>query len=226
MDNTEAIAIHDNLCRYGLPTTRILMRNAYHRSITLLWLRMQERGSHLTIQHVHSHHEKNTPLNDPKFNERWQLAAADEACEQAHVYPCQTPPALGIERFPIYHQGTYVEKRPSHTLRPFILKRHTLNLESLSQEGALQRAYPIAPNNLKKSLFLPEFLLKFRHKLWLQRLPTLHHRHSRGDYDRTILPFNPIVQYAYGMALQPTKSFPTSSWSAWAKNVSRTSGRR
>ena len=183
MDNTEAIAIHNNLCLYGLPSTRTLMRKAYRRSITLLWIRMQERGSHLTIQHVHSHLEKTTPPNDPKFNERWQLAAADEACEQAHEYPFQTPPALGIERFPIYHQGTYVEKRPSQTLRPFILKRHTLNLETLSQEGALQRAYPIAPNNLKKSLFLPEFLLKFRHKLWLQRLPTLHLRHSRGDYE-------------------------------------------
>ena len=68
----------------------------------------------------------------PNFNERWQLAAADEACEQAHEYPFQTPPALGIEWFPLYHQGTYVEKRPSQTLRPFILKRHTLNLETLS----------------------------------------------------------------------------------------------
>jgi hypothetical protein len=67
--------------------------------------------------------------------------------------------------------------------------------------------------------------LKFRHKLWLQRLPTLQHRHARGDYEDDS-PFNPIVQYAYGMALQPTNPFPTSSWSAWAEHVSRTSGRR
>ena len=95
----------------------------------------------------------------------------------------QTPPTLGIERFPNLHQGTYVEKRPSQTLRPFILERHSRNLSSLSQEGALQRAFPIAPNNLKRSLFLPEFLLKFRHKLWLQRLPTLHLRHLRDDHE-------------------------------------------
>ena len=36
MDNTEAIAIHNNLCLYGLPTTRTLMRKAYRRSIRLL----------------------------------------------------------------------------------------------------------------------------------------------------------------------------------------------
>jgi hypothetical protein len=35
MDNTEAIAIHKNLCRYGLPTSRKLMRNHYRRSIIL-----------------------------------------------------------------------------------------------------------------------------------------------------------------------------------------------
>jgi hypothetical protein len=61
--------------------------------------------------------------------------------------------------------GAYVEKRPSQTLRPSILESHTHNLASFSQEGVLQRAYPIASINLKKSLFLPEFLLKFRHKL-------------------------------------------------------------
>ena len=104
--------------------------------------RMQERGAHLTIQHVHSHLEKKTTQTHPKYNKRWQLAAADEACEQPYVYPFQTPPTLGIERFPVYH-----------------------------------------PNNLKRSLFLPEFLLKFLHKLWLQRLPTLHLRHFRGDYE-------------------------------------------
>ena len=67
------------------------MRKAYRRTITLLWHRMQERGAHLTIQHVHSHLEKKTTQTDPKYNERWQLAAADEACEQAHAYPFQTP---------------------------------------------------------------------------------------------------------------------------------------
>jgi hypothetical protein len=46
MDNTEAIAIHDNLYRYGF---RKLMRKAYRRTITLLWHRMQERGAHLTV---------------------------------------------------------------------------------------------------------------------------------------------------------------------------------
>jgi hypothetical protein len=121
MDNTEAIAINANLCRYGLPVTRKLMRKAYRRTITLLWLRMQERGAHLTIQHVHSHLEKETSLDDPKYNERWQLAAADNACEQAHAYPFQTPPTLGIERFHIFHLEAYVEK-PSHTRRPFILE--------------------------------------------------------------------------------------------------------
>ena len=49
MDNTEAIAVHTNLCRYGLPVTRKLMRKAYRRTITLLWHRMQERGAHLAI---------------------------------------------------------------------------------------------------------------------------------------------------------------------------------
>jgi hypothetical protein len=29
------------------------------------------------------------------------------------------------------------------------------------------------------------------------------------------------LQYAYGMALQPTKPFPTASWCAWEKKVSR-----
>ena len=58
------------------------MRKAYRRTITLLWHSTQERGAHLTIQHVHSHLEKKTFLNDPKYNERWQLAAADEACEK------------------------------------------------------------------------------------------------------------------------------------------------
>jgi hypothetical protein len=111
MDNTEAIAIDNNLCRYGLPITRKLMRKAYRRTITLLWHRMQERGVHLTIQHVHSHLEKQTPLDDTKYNERWQLTAADEVCEQAHTYPFQTPPALGTEKFPIFHLGAYVVYR-------------------------------------------------------------------------------------------------------------------
>ena len=34
-----------------------------------------------------------------------------------------------------------------------------------------------------KFLQLPEFLLKFRHKMWLQRLPTWAMRHKRNDHE-------------------------------------------
>ena len=96
MDNTQAIAIHDRLRTNGLPPARKLMRVHYRRTIALLWSRMQQRGTYLSITHVHSHLEKKTSLTDPKYNERWQLAAADEACEQAHACPFQTPPTLGV----------------------------------------------------------------------------------------------------------------------------------
>ena len=184
MDNTEAIAIHKNLCRYGLPTSRKLMRMHYRRSITLLWHRMSQRGRHLTVEHVHSHLEKETPEDHPLYIPRWQLAAADTACEEAHSYCEFEPiPVLGTEAFPIYHNQRYIEKRPGQTLTRFILERHTVNLCKLTQEGALQRAFPMATDNIKKARLLPEFLLKFRHKLWLQRLPTAVLRHHRDDHE-------------------------------------------
>jgi hypothetical protein len=38
-------------------------------------------------------------------------------------------------------------------------------------------------DNIKKARLLPEFLLKFRHKLWLQRLPTAILRNQRDDHE-------------------------------------------
>ena len=135
MDNTEAIAIHKNLCRYGLPTSRKLMRKHYSRSITLLWHRMNQRGRHLEVKHVHCHLEKETPRDHPLYIPRWQLAAADTACEEAHSYCDFEPiPVLGTEPFPIYHNQRYIEKRPGQTLARFIIERHTRKLCELAQE--------------------------------------------------------------------------------------------
>jgi hypothetical protein len=39
----------------------------------------------------------------------------------------------------------------------------------------------MAAYNIKKARLLPEILLKFRHKLWLQRLPTAVLRNQRDD---------------------------------------------
>ena len=90
---------------------------------------------------------------------------------------------LGTELFPIYHNQKYIEKRPGQTLARFIIERHTRKLCGLAQEGALQRAFPMATDNIKKARLLPEFLLKFRHKLWLQRLPTAVLRNHRDDHE-------------------------------------------
>jgi hypothetical protein len=111
IDNTEAIGIHKNLCRYGLPTSRKLMRKHYRRSITLLWHRMNQRGRHLQVEHIYSHLEKETPRDNPLYIPRWQLAAADTVCEEAHSYCDFEPiPVLGTELFPIYHNQKYIEK--------------------------------------------------------------------------------------------------------------------
>jgi hypothetical protein len=92
---------------------------------------------------------------------------------------------LGTELFPIYHNQKYIEKRPGQTLARFIIERHTRKLCELAQEGALQWAFPMAAtDNIKKARLLPEFLLKFRHKLWIQRLPTAVLRNQRDDHDR------------------------------------------
>jgi hypothetical protein len=65
MDNTQAIAIHDRLLNYGLPPPRKLMRMHYRRSIALLLASMQQRGTFLSMTHIHSHQEKNTPRDHP-----------------------------------------------------------------------------------------------------------------------------------------------------------------
>jgi hypothetical protein len=41
----------------------------------------------------------------------------------------------------------------------------------------------MATDNVKKARLLPEFLLKFRHKLWLQKLPTAVLRNHRDDHE-------------------------------------------
>ena len=161
MDNTQAIAIHDRLRTYGLPPAHKLMRMHYRRTIALLWSRMQQRGTYLSITHVHSHLEKDTPRDHPLYLPRWQLAAADAAADAYHCQDYQPIPTTGTERFPIYHKDHYVEKRPGSTLRASILSRHETNLRLLQSEGAIQRAYPMAHEHGKKFLQLPEFLLKF-----------------------------------------------------------------
>jgi hypothetical protein len=70
MHNTHAIAIHDRLQKYGLPPPRKLMRMHYRRTIALLWSRMQQRGTYLSITHVHSHLEKETPRDHPLYRPR------------------------------------------------------------------------------------------------------------------------------------------------------------
>ena len=139
MDNTQAIAIHDRLLNDGLPPP-----HALQAINSLLWARMQQRGTFLSITHVHSHLEKNTPKDHPLYLPRWQLAAADAVADEYHYQDYQTIPDTGIERFPIYHKEHYVENRPGSTLRMSILSRHESNLRTLPHEGAIQRAYPMA----------------------------------------------------------------------------------
>ena len=138
----------------------------------MLWARLQQRGPFLSITRVHSHLEKNTPRDHPLYLPRWQLAAADAVADEYHYQDYQTIPDTGNERFSIYHKEHYVEKRPGSTLRMSILSRHESYLRTLPHEGAIQRACPMAHEHRSKFLQLPEFHLKFRHKMWLQRLPT------------------------------------------------------
>ena len=85
------------------PPPRKLMRMHYRRTIAVLWSRMQHRGTYLSITHVHSHLEKETPRDHPLYRPRWQLAAADTAADAYHSQDYQTVPSTGTERFPIYH---------------------------------------------------------------------------------------------------------------------------
>ena len=121
MDNTQAIAIHDRLRTYGLPPAHKLMRMHYRRTIALLWSRMQQRGTYLSIIHVHSHLEKDTPRDHPLYFPRCQLAAADAA---ADAYHCQNRPHHGHRAFPNIPQRPLRRKTPwvdtpcEHSLPP------------------------------------------------------------------------------------------------------------
>jgi hypothetical protein len=79
----------------------------------------------------------------------------------------------------------------------------------------------MATDNTKKARLLPEFLLKFRHKLWLKRLPTAVLRNHRDDHEDGI-PIHPDCTLCLSQGIRTPETLIHISCSAAGWTTSRT----
>jgi hypothetical protein len=139
---------------------------------------MQQRGTYLSIKHVHSHLEKDTPGIIP-----YSALAGNPPQRTPRLTHTISSPQRAPSVSPSTIKTTMSLNAQGQPQRASILSRHEINMRLFPHEGAIQRTYPMAHEHGKTFLQLPEFLLKFRHKMWLQRLPTWVMRHRRHDHE-------------------------------------------
>jgi hypothetical protein len=129
-------------------------------------------GDGLQVVHTHSHLE-HTPTLDTDFRTRRDiLALADEAANIAHT---QQP-----TRTDYSHRETFTVHNPNTDLWRKIQGHQHYTLRALKMEGEMARHAENAITVGKRSTLF-DYLIVFRTKLLLNRLPTRQERHKRND---------------------------------------------
>jgi hypothetical protein len=151
---------------------------------------MARGGDGLQVVDTHSHLENTPTLDTDLRTSRDILALADEAANIAHTLQPTGTDHTHREAFTIHNKHGPLEKNPGASTLQTLRDRCRTQLRALKIERAMTRHTANAITVEKRST-LPDYLIAFRTKLLLNRLPTRRERHKRND------------THAYGTQVSP-----------------------
>ena len=189
-DNEAAVRAHKTIFYHAQKSTRKWARTDYRTALDRLHQAIQNRGSRIQVVHTHSHLE-DTPTDDVDLQTRRNtLAAADTQADLAHTLPAMRLDASPREMFRVHNAYGPLEKNVGAATVSTLHLRCTNQLQKLKMEGRMIRTVESAVK-LSTRCTLPTFLLSFRTKLILNRLPTRQERSRRGDTHADGSPVDP-----------------------------------
>ena len=178
VDNLEAVLIHHRL-KYNAYNRERYINTAYRGTIRRLSKAMEDRGTFLNVIHTHSHLEHLT-TEDTDLNHRRQiLALADKAADKGH-YRSPDPIHKLNDPYPLQMGEWKTEKAVINILKEQCFNLWEEELQLRTMEGSNQRTAPIPKWDLQLSTW-QDHLVRFRNKLWTQRIPTNETRAQRKD---------------------------------------------
>jgi hypothetical protein len=151
---------------------------------------MARGGDGLQVVHTHSHLENTTTLDTDLRTRRDTLALADEAADIAHTLQPTGTDHSHRQAFTILNKHGALEENPWASTLQTLHERCRTQLRALKMEGAMTRPTENAITVGKKST-LPDYIIAFRTKLILNRLPTRQEPYKRNDTHSDGTPVSP-----------------------------------
>ena len=166
----------------------------YRGTIRRLHTAITTRPLPLSITHTLSHLEHDTTLDTDTHKRRLALAAADHAASLAHTQPApRLPHPDDVDTFPLLVAGLPVSKNISAALHKQAYTARLQELCKYKMEGRLQRIARYVDWKTGASHW-PDYLVRFRTKLWTLRLPTHTELHKRDSTHPDTCPSCPLEQ--------------------------------
>jgi hypothetical protein len=130
--------------------------------------------------YTHSHLEHTETQDNDLRVRRDTLALADEAANTAHTQHPTPTDRSRRETFTIHNKHGPLKKTPGASTLHTLHERCRTQLSALRMEGAMARHAEDAVTVGRRTI-LPDYLIIFRTKLILNRLPTRQERYNRKE---------------------------------------------
>ena len=180
-DNEAAVKAHTSIRYHAQKSARKWARVDYRTTLDRLHQAINARGgAGLQVVHTHSHLEHTETQDNDLRVRRDTLALADEAANTAHTQHPTPTDRSNRETFTIHNKHGPLEKNPGASTLHTLHERCRTQLRTLRMEGAMARHTEDAVTVGRRTT-LPDYLVLFRTKLILNRLPTRQERHTRKD---------------------------------------------
>ena len=134
----------------------------------------------MDVVHTHSHLEKQHTEDIGLRVRRNTLAEADAQADHGHTQPATPYTPSPRELFTVHSHLGPLEKNVGAATLAYMIEQRKTQLTHLPMEGALTRQMCNSIHTAKRTT-LPDYLLIFRTKVILNRLPTRQERNRRKD---------------------------------------------